>query len=146
VERPSGLTKAALEHARLHLELALARSLQPRPAAPEPELRLELALRWLAENPGSVQPVADLCDYLQVAPATLNRLFHARLGESVTGYHAQLRIERARQLLAEGTMPVKEVAFLLGYRHANDFSRAFKKFTGQSPKQVAGEPRLEVLG
>lgn len=146
VEQPSGLTGTALEHARLHIDLAIARSLQPRPAAPDQRLRLELALRWLAENPGSVQPVAGLCEYLQIAPATLNRLFRARMGESVAAYHAQLRIERARQLLAEGTLPVKAVAFLLGYRHANDFSRAFKRCTGQSPGQVAGEHRLEVLG
>jgi len=132
VERPSALTKPALEHARLHIDLALARSLQPCPAAPEPALRMELALRWLAENLAAPNPVAALCEYLQVSPVTLNRLFHAQLGESVAAHHARLRMERARQLLADGLL-VKEVAFALGYRHANDFSRAFKRLTGQSP-------------
>jgi len=127
VERPGALTKPALEHARLHMELALARSLQARPTAPEPALRMELALRWLAENLATANPVAALCEYLQVSPVTLNRLFRAQLGESVATYHARLRMERARQLLADGLL-VKEVAFALGYRHANDFSRAYKKF------------------
>ncbi|MCX7886899.1 MAG: helix-turn-helix domain-containing protein [Verrucomicrobiae bacterium] len=45
-----------------------------------------------------------------------------------------MRMERARQLLAEGRL-VKEVAFALGYRHANDFSRAYKKFSGHMPRR-----------
>jgi AraC family transcriptional regulator of arabinose operon len=133
VEQPSPLTKSALEHARLHFDLALARSLQPRPVAPEPALRLELALRWLAENIATPNPVAALCEYLQVSPVTLNRLFRLHLNESVAAHHARLRMERARQLLARQQMSVKEVAFAVGYRHANDFSRAFKNFTGRNP-------------
>jgi len=132
VERPSALTRPALEHARLHIDLGIARSLQPRLSPPEPALRLELALRWLAENLAAPNPVAALCEYLQVSPVTLNRLFHANLNESVTTHHARLRMERARQLLVS-ELSVKEVAFALGYRHPNDFSRAFKKLTGCSP-------------
>jgi AraC-like DNA-binding protein len=141
VERPSALTKPALEHARLHIELAIARALRPRPAASEPALRLELALRWLAENFAVNTPVSALCEYLQLSPATLHRLFHAHLRESVTAHHARLRMERARQLLANERASVKEVAFALGYRHANDFSRAFKKFTGHNPAVCRGGRR-----
>ena len=133
VERPTALTKPALEHARLHMDLAIARSLRPRPTAPEPALRLELALRWLAENLTTPNPVAALCEYLQVSPVTLNRLFQAHLHESVAAHHARLRMELARQLLADPRLLVKEAAFALGYRHANDFSRAFKKSAGRNP-------------
>ncbi len=132
VEQPSALTKPALEHARLHIDLGIARSLQPRLTAPEPALRLELALRWLAENLAAPNPVAALCEYLQVSPGALHRMFRAELGESASAHHARLRMERARQLLSGG-LSVKEVAFALGYRHPNDFSRAFKKLTGRSP-------------
>lgn len=132
VEQPTTLTKPTLEHARLHIDLAIARSLQPRPVAPDPALRLELALRWLTENLATPNPVAVLCEYLQVSPVTLNRLFRAHLRESVAAHHARLRMERAKRLLASG-LTVKEVAFAVGYRHANDFSRAFKRFTGRSP-------------
>jgi AraC-like DNA-binding protein len=31
---------------------------------------------------------------------------------------------------------VKEIAYALGYKHPNDFSRAFKQFVGRSPKSV----------
>lgn len=133
VRHPSGLTKPALEQARLHADLAIARAMQSRPAAPDSALRLELALRWLEENLTAQKPVTALSEYLQVSPVTLNRLFHSHLNESVAAHHGRLRMERAGQLLTLPRMAVKEVAYTLGYRHANDFSRAFKNFTGRSP-------------
>lgn len=42
---------------------------------------------------------------------------------------------RAGQLLNSDGISVMEVAYELGYMHANDFSRAFKKFTGRNPSQ-----------
>ena len=146
VRQPSGLTKPALEQARLHADLAIARAVQPRPAAPGSALRLELALRWLEENLTAQKPVTALSEYLQVSPVTLNRLFHSHLGESVAAHHGRLRMERAGLLLAVREMAVKEVAYLLGYRHPNDFSRAFKKFTGRSPGVREKDPDRTARG
>jgi AraC-like DNA-binding protein len=138
VGHPDAFTSVALEELRLRLDVALARSLKPTPPAPEPIMRLSLALRWLNGNPLEHKPVAALSEYLQVSPTTVNRLFQAHLGESVAAYHSRLRMERARQLLENECAAVKEVAYALGYQHPNDFSRAFKKFTGLTPSAVVG--------
>lgn len=138
LEKPDALSALALEELRFRMDVAIARFKTPIRTAPEPALRLELALRWLAQNLRERNPVASLCEYLQVSAATLNRLFRTHLRESVTSYHQRLRMERARQLLNSGSVAVKEVAYELGYVHANDFSRAFKGFTGRNPSQ--GKP------
>jgi AraC-like DNA-binding protein len=138
LEKPDALSALALEELRFRMDLAIARFKTPGRSAPEPALRLELALRWLAQNAQSRNPVAPLCEYLQVSPVTLNRLFRRNLRESVTAYHTRTRMERAGQLLSRHGVAVKEVAYELGYLHANDFSRAFKKFTGRSPSQRKG--------
>jgi AraC-like DNA-binding protein len=135
VEKPDALSALALEELRFRMDLAIARCKTPSCSAPEPALRLELALRWLAQNAQDRNPVAPLCEYLQVSPVTLNRLFRKHLHESVAGYHTRTRMERASQLLKHRRVAVKEVAYELGYLHANDFSRAFKKFTGRNPSQ-----------
>lgn len=129
VEGLDAFVKPALEQQRLAMDVAIARAVQHTVAPPESALRLELALRWLAQNLSEPRPVSALCDYLQVSPATLNRLFQAHLSESPASHHARLKIDRARQLLIEGAA-AKEVAYALGYRHPNDFSRAFKKAVG----------------
>ncbi len=134
VEHPDGLTKLELEQSRLQLDLAIARSQRPKLNPPQTDLRLQFALRWLAQNLDEPKPVIVLCDYLQVSQATLNRLFRSQLRESVATYYHRLKMERAREWLAAGHVAVKEVSFALGYKQPNDFSRAFKKFTGQSPR------------
>ena len=133
LERPDALSALALEELRFRMDLLIARFKAPHHHAPEPAFRLELALRWLAQNVRESNPVSRLCEYLQVSSVTLNRLFRTHLQESVMAYHTRLRMERAGELLDRSGVAVKEVAYELGYVHANDFSRAFKKFTGRSP-------------
>lgn len=70
------------------------------------------------------------------------RTMQRRLSEEGTSYH-QL-VEDARRELAlsyvrEGTTSVTEMAFLLGYTSVSAFSRAFKGWTGRSPRQYANE-------
>ena len=133
LEKPDALSALVLEELRFRMDVAISRFKAPSTSVPEPALRLELALRWLAQNVGERNPVAPLCEYLQVSPATLNRLFQAHLHESVAAHHTRTRMERAIHLLMKEGVAVKEVAYELGYLHANDFSRAFKRFTGNNP-------------
>lgn len=135
-EHPDRFTKLELEQARLQLDLAIARSQSPRLQPPETDLRLQFSLRWLAQNLDEPKPVAALCDYLQISQVTLNRLFHTQLRESVATYFHRLKMQRARDWLSAGNVAIKEVSFALGYKHANDFSRAFTKFNGGCPRTV----------
>lgn len=144
LEKPDALSALALEELRFRMDVAISRSKLPNRSMVEPALRLELALRWLAQNVQERNTVAPLCEYLQVSSVTLNRLFRTHLHESVTAYHTRIRMERASQLLKNNGFAVKEVAYELGYLHANDFSRAFKKFTGRNPSQGAGHSKRGV--
>jgi transcriptional regulator GlxA family with amidase domain len=71
---------------------------------------------------------------LQISPATLARMFQQHHGESPAMYHQRLRMTRAQELLETNRFSVKEIAYALGYKHPNDFSRAFRRFVGRSPK------------
>jgi two-component system response regulator YesN len=51
-------------------------------------------------------------------------------------YHQRLKMARAQELLETDRFSVKEIAYALGYKHPNDFSRAFKQFVGKSPKSI----------
>jgi transcriptional regulator GlxA family with amidase domain len=117
------------------MDIAISRFKGGNRSAPEPALRLELALRWLAQNLRERSPVARLCEYLQVSAVTLNRLFRTHLHESTSAYHTRIRMKWAGRMLKNGEVPVKQVTYELDYLHANDFSRAFKRFTGRNPSQ-----------
>lgn len=125
---PDGSTPLALESLRLQLEVMLARLKQPAPPALSDKRRVEEAIRWMEQNLTSRRPITFLCDYLQVSSGSLERLFLDQHGETPSSHFQRLKMGRAAELLEKKGMSVKEVAYTLGYTHANDFSRAYKAF------------------
>jgi len=134
VERPDGLTKLALEQLHLAIDITVARLVKRKSPPPEPSVRMELAVRWMAQNLAESNPVSALCEYLQISPATLARMFQTHHHESPAIYHQRLKMTRAQELLETNRFSIKEIAYALGYKHPNDFSRAFKRFVGRSPR------------
>ena len=66
-----------------------------------------------------------------VSTRTLNRLFAAE-GLKYAEVAQQVRVERARRLLARG-VSTEQVAIELDYSDARSFRRAFEQWTGESP-------------
>ena len=63
----------------------------------------------------------------------LQRAF-AEAGEtSFRSYLQRVRMDRAAQLLREGTVPVNVVASAVGYRQAAQFAKAFRRHHGAAP-------------
>ncbi|WP_439408629.1 helix-turn-helix domain-containing protein [Bradyrhizobium sp. DASA03076] len=61
------------------------------------------------------------------------RLFKATNGVSPYQYVLNLRIERARTLLADETLSLAEIALACGFSHQEHFTRMFRRFTGITP-------------
>lgn len=55
---------------------------------------------------------------------------------TVFGYIHQLRMCKAKALLADKQMTVSEVAFFIGYQNIGSFSAEFKKRFGYTPREV----------
>jgi AraC-like DNA-binding protein len=69
----------------------------------------------------------------------LDQLLQAGLGLTAKGFLEQRRIESARRLLGDGELPLKEVAALLGFRHAPHFTTWFKTCSGRTPSAYRRE-------
>lgn len=114
---------AALRALHTQIDLVLSR----RPARPADQTgQADLALEWMRQNLDARQPVAELCAYLRVSAPTLFRIFQKRTGASPRECFQQMRLARARELLAAGYL-VKEAASLLGYAHPGDLGRALRR-------------------
>jgi two-component system response regulator YesN len=50
-------------------------------------------------------------------------------------YLARLRMIKARELLRDDRLSVKEVASQVGYTDGHHFAREFRRFDGMSPSQ-----------
>lgn len=85
--------------------------------------------------------IPDLAALCGVSEVYLRRLFHTVHGVSPIQYVNDLKIERARELIASGFYSMTEIAVLSGFNDYAYFSREFKKKVGTSPTEYA--QRLE---
>lgn len=126
-ERCKGLMITLLVH--------LARELRSRDAhqLPEDQQALErvlLLMRSSLHEPLSLQRLAQEAGY---SKSHLSALFVRTYGVSPVKYHQQLRLEKARQLVINSSLPVSAIGDLCGYRSLYAFSNAFKQFFGLCP-------------
>lgn len=77
----------------------------------------------------------DLANAAGLSEFHFSRAFQHSFGASPYRYLLARRVERAKQLLREGQLPLKEIRELAGFRNASQFSRTFRSFTGESPRQ-----------
>jgi hypothetical protein len=66
---------------------------------------------------------------------SLRHRFRKLFGTSPQALLVRLRIERAKELLRNSTLPLKEIAHELGYSRQHDLTRAFHKYCGMSPSE-----------
>jgi transcriptional regulator GlxA family with amidase domain len=74
-----------------------------------------------------------LAEAAGVSLRQLERLFRAHLGRTLSIHYLELRLERARNLVTQTSMPVIEIAFACGFVSAPHFSRAYKSRFGFAP-------------
>ncbi|MDT7519523.1 helix-turn-helix domain-containing protein [Rhodoferax sp. TBRC 17660] len=87
----------------------------------------------VAREPQRNWTLAGLADVACVSPRHLTRLFAQHAGISVVVYQQQLRIARAKQLLAQHGWPVERVAEACGFASARDLRRVWRKYEPGSP-------------
>ncbi|RRD56610.1 AraC family transcriptional regulator [Comamonadaceae bacterium OH2545_COT-014] len=71
-----------------------------------------------------------------MSAATLQRHFQQVHGQSVFEYQRQRRLQLALHSLQQGEADIAQAAALAGYRHTANFSTAFRKAFGISPRQA----------
>ena len=77
----------------------------------------------------------ELCDALGMSQSSLNRHVQAETGRTVQGFIMQLRMEKAKRLLASTEDSVNSIANACGMENFSYFTRAFKQATGVTPTQ-----------
>jgi AraC family transcriptional regulator len=77
---------------------------------------------------------AHLCKEFRLSPTHLRRAFKNSTGRSLQAFVADLRLAKAKSLLA-GPEPIKSIAFRLGFKEASAFSYAFKLKCGTTASE-----------
>ena len=85
--------------------------------------------------------MSALAELLSSSSVTLAVKFKGIMEISPSEYLAILRMEKAKSLLEETNLQIKEVSVQVGYEDARVFLRRFKKYTGKTPGQYREEKK-----
>ncbi len=77
----------------------------------------------------------DVADYVELTPTYFTKLFKDQTQQTFIDYVTDYRIEKSKELLRQTNLSLKEIAYEVGYKDPNYYSRVFKKWTNLSPKQ-----------
>lgn len=108
-------------------------------------------LEWIDQHLSETLTLSSVAMATHMSRRTLERRFRAETGDSLAGWVARRRVERARVLLEESRLRVSEVAYTVGFGSTESMRRHFVAHTGTTPRayretflSVPGEPRRPV--
>ncbi|MEE3481311.1 MAG: response regulator [Lachnospiraceae bacterium] len=105
----------------------------------ESEGDADRVIRWMAEHYMEEVSLQELAEKLQMSSAALSRALKSRLGVTFSEHLTSLRIQRAKELLADPTLSIEEVAVQCGIPDYFYFTKVFKKVEGISPSKYRKE-------
>jgi transcriptional regulator GlxA family with amidase domain len=91
--------------------------------------------QWLAQHYREIDAIRKIVSMVDVPERSLKRRFKAATGDTLIDYLQNLRIEEAKRLLEQDSLPIEEVSAEVGYMDVSFFRRLFKRLCGLSPGQ-----------
>jgi transcriptional regulator GlxA family with amidase domain len=96
---------------------------------------VERARFFMEENLDREVDLAGFGEMLGTSASHLNAVFKAYTAMTPHQYFLSIKLRKAKDLLESGTLPIKEVAWRLGFHDPYYFSRLFRKKTGIAPSR-----------
>jgi two-component system response regulator YesN len=89
--------------------------------------------QYIAQNSHRDISLETIAQEAGMSPFYISKSFKEQFGVNYIDYLTECRVERAKALLSDGERSLKEIAYEVGYRDPNYFSKVFKKCCGTSP-------------
>lgn len=88
--------------------------------------------------------LVEIAGHVGLSRRQIERLFRHEMGRSPARYYLEIRLDRARHLLLQSSMPVVEVAVACGFVSASHFSKCYRELYARSPQQERAD-RKQIL-
>lgn len=138
--QPEGTTDPASKHilnlratAVLFGLLQSARRETDEAALPLPMRRAAEVERYIAQHFATIESVEEIASHLGLSPDHLRHVYQQARKKSLVRQLNEVRIARAKLLLATAPFPLKQIASMCGFKDEYYFSAVFRKMTGTSP-------------
>ena len=99
------------------------------------EIRFEQVIKRIPDSELMTYEPEKLAELCGCSTRHFRRMFRKHFNTSIRAKQADLRLDKARQLLAETNQKIVTVATESGYRHLGFFNTTFKKRFGMTPSE-----------
>ena len=97
------------------------------------------AIAYMEQNYTKKLTLQDVADDCYVSQWHLSKLINRYADKSFYDLLADIRIRKAKELLADPSLKIGEIAELVGYTDSGHFARAFKKLEGVSANEYRNQ-------
>lgn len=100
----------------------------------------------LTRDLGRRRVIADVAGEEGISPATLKKHFALVYGRPVSVYLKELRVKKAKELLAQSRWSIEEISSAVGYENQSKFAGMFRKETAVSPMEYRRLHQGDIKG
>lgn len=108
----------------------------------------EVILKFIKEHYMEDVSLQDVSKAMNYSDAYFCKIFKQCFKKSFIAYLTEYRMGKAKQLLVDVTINVKEISDKVGYRDSNYFTKVFKRIEGVTPSEyrtIALEDKIRSL-
>ncbi len=99
------------------------------------EKRVETIIAHMEGDLRRQVTLEEIAPLVNLSPSRLRHIFKADTGLSLKQYQKQLRMQKARELLEDSFLSIKQIMIEIGITDRNHFARSFKKTFGTTPTE-----------
>jgi two-component system response regulator YesN len=103
------------------------------------KLDIDRIAKYIDENYCNGITLEETASRFYVSKEYLSKLFKLRMGDGFSEYVTAKRMEKAKELICDLKLPLKEVSEMVGYIDLAHFYKTFKKYFGKTPGTMRDE-------
>ena len=96
---------------------------------------IQISAKYINNNFERDISLGDIARFVFLSPSYFTRAFKDEIGISPINYLLKVRVERAKELLAETDAKISSIALNVGFSNQQRFNEIFKKYTKLTPLQ-----------
>lgn len=103
--------------------------------------QLRAAVRLINQNLAQLPSLLELARKVGTHDKRLSALFREHMGTTVFAYVREARLHKSQELLSDSEMSVQDIADMVGFSSACNFTTAFRQRLGVTPTQYRQKAR-----
>lgn len=103
------------------------------------EHKVIAAVRQYVDKQLSIASLEGAAEHVYMTPQYLSKFFKDKTGQNFSDLLLAKRMSKAKELLEDLQYKIYQVSELVGYANSKNFTRAFGKYYGKSPRETRNE-------